>query len=140
MRAELMGFYDESNTDPRGTRVAAYVRSYLNAHKGLSLGELAFRLKADKRDLYRLVNDESCGWRLEDKLAAYFGPTFVDEVFAPLFPSGRSIRELELETERAEIAARYERLERDRRARAHAPSSPGAALRLVDDEAGATGV
>lgn len=135
-----MGFYDESNTDPRGVRVAAYVRSYLNLHKGLSLGELAFRLKVDKRDLYRLVNDESCGWRLEDRLAAYFGPTFVDEVFAPLFPSGRSIRELELEQERADMAARNERLERDRQARARAADEPRAALRVVADEAGAAGV
>lgn len=108
---------------PRGERVAKYVEDYVEAHKGLSLGELAFRLRADKRDLQRLVRDRSCGWRLEDALAAYFGDDFVDAVFRPIIGAGPSIRERELERERIEIAARRERLEKeraDRRAQAAA--------------------
>lgn len=136
-----MGFTHQNDSVPaRGERVARYVDEYLAVHRGLSLGELAFRLRVDKRDLGRLLRDRSCGWRLEDALAAYFGPTFVDEVFTPLFPSGRSIRELELERERAEIAARYERLARDRQARAGGVPAPRADLRMVDGEGGKGGV
>lgn len=103
--------------DSRGERVATYVDDYLDHQRGLSVPELAFRLKADKRDLQRLLRDRSCGWRLEDKLAAYFGDDFVEHVFRPVIGSGPSRREAELERERAEITARKERLERDRAAR-----------------------
>jgi hypothetical protein len=103
--------------EPRGERVAKYVEAYLEACRGLSLGELAFRLQADKRDLQRLVRDRSCGWRLEDALAAYFGDDFVDAVFRPVIGAGPSIRERELERERIEIAARKARLDKERAAR-----------------------
>jgi hypothetical protein len=111
----LVGITNQnSNVPARGERVAAYVADYLEARAGLSLGELAFRLNADKRDLQRLLRDRSCGWRLEDALAAYFGDDFVDAVFRPVIGAGPSLREIELERERIEIAARKARLERER--------------------------
>lgn len=126
-----MGFTDQnSNVPARGERVAQYVDSYLTRHRGLSIGELAFRLRADKRDLQRLVRDRSCGWRLEDALAAYFGPDFVEAVFAAVIGDGPSIRLQELERERAEIHARTEALQRLRSAR----SAPGRSLRLAADQ------
>lgn len=107
-----LGITVESDTVPaRGERVATYVEDYMRVHPGLALGELAFRLRADKRDLRRLLNDRSCGWRLEDALAGYFGDDFVEAVFRPVVGNRR---EKELERERAEIAARSERLQRDR--------------------------
>lgn len=115
MNQVSFGIMDQnSNVPARGDRVARYVEDYLRTHQGLALGELAFRLHADKRDLQRLIRDRSCGWRLEDALAAYFGPDFVDAVFAPVIGDGPSIRERELDRERAAIAARRERLERER--------------------------
>ena len=134
-----MGFADKRDTAPaRGERVAAYVEAYLRNHPGLSLGELAFRLRADKRDLRRLLNDRSVGHRLEDSLASYFGAVFVDA----LFPQARgpSAREQELERERTEIAARRERLERDRQAARRRGPDPADLLRVVPDEAGGRGV
>lgn len=115
-----------SEPEPRGERVAKFVEDYLDAHKGLCIGELAFRLKADKRDLQRLVRDRSCGWRLEDALAAYFGDLFVDAIFKPVIGQGRSKREQELEREYAEIAELRERIERERaRRRTEARSASG---------------
>ncbi len=108
-----MGSYDRKDrVSARGERVATFVENYLQQHPGLTLGELAFRLRADKRDLHRLLRDRSVGYRLEDSLAAYFGPVFIDHVFGALLAAGPSQREIELETERAELAARRERLER----------------------------
>lgn len=125
MEQVAMGITNQkvSEPEPRGERVAKYVEDYLDVHKGLSLGELSFRLKVDKRDLQRLIRDRSCGWRLEDALAAYFGDDFVEAIFRDIVGSGPAQRERELERERAEIAARRERLEReraDRRAQAQA--------------------
>lgn len=133
-----MGNYDRKSTEPepRGERVAQYLDAYLSTHPGLSLGELAFRIKADKRDVQRLVRDRSCGWRLEDSLAAYFGADFVDAVFAPLVGSGPSKREIELDRERAAIAARRERLERDRQESRSFRSDPGPLVRMVDQQDG----
>lgn len=130
-----MGFTDQnSNVPARGERVARYVESYLATHRGLSLGELAFRLKVDKRDLQRLIRDRSCGWRMEDALAAYFGPDdFADAIFAHL-KNKRSIREAELVRELAEINARETALERDRMARRGAAQT-AAGPRLVPDQA-----
>jgi hypothetical protein len=139
MRENAMGFADKRDTVPgRGERVAAYVEAYLKAHPGLSLGELAFRLRADKRDMRRLLNDRSVGHRLEDSLAAYFGADFVDA----LFPQARGpcAREQELERERTDIAARRERLERDRQAARRRGPDPAAVLRVVPDEAGGRGL
>ena len=104
--------HQKSNVPSRGERVASYVEDYLNYHSGLSLGELAFRLKADKRDLQRLIRDRSIGHALEDALAAYFGREFGEAVFGDLWGNGASKRERELDRERAELAARRERLER----------------------------
>lgn len=134
MRAEALGITDQISTVPsRGERVAAYVENYLAAHRGLSVGELAFRLRADKRDLGRLLRDRSCGWRLEDSLAAYFGPDFVDAVFAAVLGDGPSIRQRELDRERAELNARNEALDRARRAR-QGDVSGGRSLRLAPAE------
>lgn len=125
-----------SEPAPRGERVAAFLDQYFTTHPGLSLGELAFRLKTDKRDLQRLMRDRSCGWRLEDALAAYFGEVFIDAVFRPVVGDGPSLREKELERERAEIAARRERLERDRSNRRMGRAQGADALRLVPHEGG----
>ena len=126
---------------PLGERCAAYVESYLATHHGLSAGELAFRLKVDKRDLNRLIRERSIGPRMLDRLAAYWGDDFIDTVIrAPLVPSGRSIREEELERERAEIAARRERLERDRAARRADRAERRDGLRVVHDEGGRLGL
>lgn len=121
-----------SNLPARGERVAGYVEDYLRAHEGLSQGELAFRLRADKRDIQRLLRDRSCGPRLEDCLAAYFGRDFVEALFAPVIGDGPSIRERELEREIAEMAAKRQRIERERQM---ARSQGGAVLRMVGDEA-----
>lgn len=137
MRADPLGFTDKNDNVPaRGERVATYLETYLQAHGGLSVGELSFRLKVDKRDMRRLLQDRSCGWRLEDALAAYFGPDFVDAVFAPVVGRGPSIRERELDRERAEISARNERLERDRAARRQVRSEGLPVLRMVPDQVG----
>lgn len=125
-----MGSTDRNDNVPaRGERVASYVEAYLKNHPGLSLGELAFRLRADKRDMRRLINDRSVGHRLEDSLASYFGADFVDALFP--MARGPSAREQELERERAEIAARRERLEREREASRRRGSDPAAVLRVV---------
>jgi hypothetical protein len=135
MTGYAMGFIDQnSNVPARGERVASYVDAYLAAHPGLSLGELAFRLRADKRDLQRLVRDRSCGARLEDALAAYFGRDFGEAVFGPLWGDGPSRRERELERERAEIAARRERLERARQECRSFRADPAPLLRVAADQ------
>lgn len=132
-----MGCIDQnSNVPKRGERVAAYVEDYLNYHGGLSLGELAFRLKADKRDLQRLIRDRSVGHPLEDALHAYFGKDFGYAVYGDLWGDGPSRREKELDRERAEMAARRERLERDRSDDRAARSRAPAVLRMVPDEGG----
>jgi len=102
----------KSTIPSRGERVADFVDDYLQHHGGLSISELAFRLRADKRDLQRLLRDHSVGHALEDACAAYFGPIFGEAVWGGLWGSGPSKRERELEQEKAELAARRERLER----------------------------
>ena len=123
-----MGFAGEKTTVPahRGQRVAAWVRDYLGAQK-CSVAELAFRVRQDRRDVQRLLDTESCGHRLEDALAAYFGWPFVRAVMAPVVDT--SI-EAEIAREKAEIAAREERLARLYRARDVGRPGP----RLVDEE------
>jgi hypothetical protein len=135
MKAMEQGcMYKNSNVPEAGERVAAYVEDYLAKHRGLTLGELAFSLKADKRDLQRLVRDRSCGWRLAEGLAAYFGRDFVEALFGPIVGDGPSIREKELERERAEIAARRERLERSRQEVRGFRFDPPSQLRVASDE------
>jgi hypothetical protein len=136
MRVFELGFTNQKSNepDPRGERVAAFVDDYMRTHPGLTVGELAFRLRADKRDLQRLIRDRSCGWRLEDALAAYFGDLFVEAVFRPVVGDGPSRRERELERERAEIAARRERLERERAEVRKFRPEPAGVLRLLPDQ------
>jgi hypothetical protein len=110
-----MGFSDQKSRLPdlRGVRVAQWVRDYMR-REGCSAAEVAFRIRQDKRDVYRLLEAESCGHRLEDALAAYFGWAFVRAVMAPVIDNSL---EAEIARERAEIAAREERLARLERAR-----------------------
>lgn len=108
----------------RGERVAAWVEDHLR-HSRSTSRELAFRLRAEPRDLTRLLAERTCGSRLEDRLAAYFGWTFVEAVFAPVVPDPLQLLEREVERERAEMAAREARLEALRASRR--PAAPGAA-------------
>lgn len=135
-----MNVQNDREPEPRGERVARYLDEYMQSHPGLSLGELAFRLKVDKRDLFRLTNDRSCGWRMEDKLVQYFGPDLIDAVFSPLIRNGRSQREIQLEQELAAVSARREALERDRQSRRGPANAPEAVVRLGAREGGSADV
>lgn len=108
----------------RGERVAAWVDDYMRA-QGCTPGEVAFRIRQDKRDVERLLRDRSCGHRLEDALAAYFGWPFVRAVMAPVIEDSIGV---EIAKERAEIAAREERLARLYRAREASGASSGPVL------------
>ncbi len=121
-----MGFSDEKHTlpDRRGERVAQWVADYMRA-QGCSASEVAFRIRQDKRDLQRLLDLKSCGHRLEDALAAYFGWPFVEAIMAPVIDN---TIEAEIARERAEIAAREERLARLERARQGYRTGRGLAL------------
>jgi hypothetical protein len=126
MNGLAMGFSRDITTLPehRGHRVARWVEDYMRA-QGCSVSEVAFRIRQDKRDVQRLLDVKSCGHRLEDALAAYFGWPFVKCIMAPVIEP--SI-EAEIAKEEAEIAAREERLARLYRAREGA----GVASRLAD--------
>lgn len=125
----MAGFTDRNLTVPgRGERVASFVESYLRLHPGLTPGELCVCLKADKRDLERLLRDRSVGHRLEDRLAEYFGQIFIDALFPPEHFGGRAVRERELLRELAEIEARNRRAERERAERRAAASRDGRGL------------
>jgi hypothetical protein len=123
-----MGSYRTETTIPehRGQRVAAWVEDYLKVQK-CSVAELAFRIRQDRRDVQRLLDVKSCGHRLEDALAAYFGWVFVRAVMAPVIDNNI---EAEIAREKAEIAAREDRLARLYRARDVGRPGP----RLVDAE------
>lgn len=125
-----MGFHDQSDSVPgRGARVAGWVENYMQ-RRGLSLGELAFQTRVDKRDLRRLLNDRSCGWRLEDALASLFGWDFIEAVMTPVVGADPlQARERELEQRLAEAAALHARLEREHAARKGV--APAASVRLV---------
>ena len=103
-----MGFSSQKTTlpDHRGERVAAWVEDYIRVQRS-SVSEVAFRIRQDKRDLQRLLDIRSCGHRLEDALAAYFGWPFVEAVMAPVIDT---TIEAEIAKERAEIAAREDRI------------------------------
>lgn len=123
------GFPDQKSSDPvarRGERVARWVEDYMAA-AGCSLPEIAFRVRQDKRDLERLISQRSCGHRLEDALASHFGWPFVEAVMAPLIETRLGG---EIAKERAEIAAREDRLAR--LYRAASPDHP--AVRVVRSE------
>lgn len=130
-----MGKKDGKVSEPEsrvGERAAKYVEDYLAVHGGLDLHQLAWRLTADKRDLQRLIRERSVGLRLLEKLFAYFGDDCRDFVFPP---RRISIREVELERERAEVAARNERLIRDRAAFREALPASSPDLRRAHDQA-----
>jgi hypothetical protein len=120
-----LGFSGRKTTlpDHRGARVARWVEDYIDAQK-CSVAEVAFRIRQDRRDVQRLIDTRSCGHRLEDALAAYFGWPFVEAVMAPVIDT--SI-EAEIARERAEIAAREERVARLERARKGSRTSSWAA-------------
>lgn len=130
MAEAMFGIMDRSDRvsrAPRGARVAAATRQFMEA-RGLGIGELAFAAQVDKRDLRRLLNDESCGHRLEDDLAAYFGWDFTEHVMSAVHGADPlTARESELARQLAEAAALQARIERERAVRA----GPAAHLALV---------
>jgi hypothetical protein len=116
MNLATVGCMDKkSNYPARGERVAAWVDRYM-AESGLTVGELAFRARVDKRDLRRLLNPpHNCGWRLEDDLAAFFGWTFTEAVMTPVHGADPlTAKERELEQRLSQAAALHERVERER--------------------------
>lgn len=118
--------YQKVNLPPRGERVALFVGAQLKS-RGMSVSELAFAAGVDKRDLQRLLRDKSCGWRLEDDLAAFFGWDFTEAVMTPVHGADpTTAREIELEQRLAEAAALHERVQRDRALRT--ASAPRLAL------------
>jgi hypothetical protein len=135
MSAVHMGFSARSDRyPPRGERIAAWVDDYMRRH-GLSVGELCFRVQADKRDIRRLLNDRSCGPRLNDALEEAFGPDFIDAVAAPVVGGDRiTVLEREIASEKARIAALDARVAREKAARRARDASPGGELRLLPQE------
>jgi hypothetical protein len=118
---------------PRGERIAAWVEQYMQRH-GLNVGELAFKVGADKRDVRRLLNEKSCGPRLNDLLEWAFGHEFVDAV--ALATAGDRIASLEREIahERARMAARESQLAREKALHHARAAATGGRLRLVPEE------
>lgn len=135
MTGLAVGFSDQNDSFPaRGERIAQWVEIYMRAH-GISVGELAFRVKADKRDVRRLINHRSCGSRLNDRLEAAFGWDFIEQVATPVVGADPlSAREAELERHLAEAAAVHARIQRERAARS-APTGVGGgrAVRALQD-------
>lgn len=94
------------------------------ADNGLSIGELAFKVRADKRDIRRLLHDRSCGPRLNDALEETFAWDFIEQVATPVVGADPiTAREREVEKRLSQAAALHARVERERevRARAQAP-------------------
>jgi hypothetical protein len=123
-----MGFSAKNATVPaRGARVAAWVQGELD-RSGRTVGELAFAARVDKRDLRRLLSPpHSCGHRLEDDLAAYFGWDFTEAVMTPVHGADpTTARERELEQRLSQAAALHERVVRERAL--HAAVAPRLAL------------
>lgn len=115
MKGVAVGFSVKKSALPtRGERVAAWIERELD-RRGMTISELAFMARVDKRDLHRLMNDRSIGWRLEDDLAAFFGWDFTEAVMTPVHGADpTTARERELEQRLAQAAALHERIERDR--------------------------
>ena len=131
MRALELGITARSDRyPPRGERIAAWVREYM-ARTGLSVGELAFKVQADKRDVRRLINENSCGPRLNDALEEAFGTDFIDDVSRPVVGDRIARLEREIANDRARIEARHAQIKRERAARMAHGSSVGGELRLV---------
>lgn len=131
MTGQAMGFSDRKDQLPsRGERVAAWVEAHM-ARTGLSISELAFKAQVDKRDLRRLLHERSCGWRLEDDLAALFGWDFIEAVMTPVVGvDPLTAKEREVEARLAEAAALNARVARERVARM-AGSPTGPSFRVV---------
>lgn len=112
-------FMHQINTFPdRGARVAGWVTGLL-ASTGMSPGEFAHRIGADKRDIQRLLADRSCGHRLEDKIAAAFKWDFVEAVMSPVCGGDPiTVRESLLAERMAEAAEIHDQIQRERRVRA----------------------
>lgn len=128
MNELIVGFVGSKTTlsEHRGERVARWVEIYLRLTK-CSVAELAFRIRQDRRCVQRLLETRSCGHRLEDALAAYFGWPFVEAVMAPIIEDYAGV---EIARERAEIAAREDRIQRLMQAGTSQHSMP----RMVDAE------
>lgn len=118
MSGAVVGIMDRKVTFPaRGERVAAWIEDRLRK-TGLTVGELAFGANVDKRDLQRLLRDRSCGWRLEDDLAAFFGWDFTEAVMTPVHGADPvTARERAIEQRLAQAAALHARVERERAVR-----------------------
>lgn len=107
----------DSKPAPRGERIAAWVENYM-AERGLSIGELAFRVNADKRDIRRLLKERSCGPRLNDDLEAAFQWDFIEAVATPVVGADPiTTREKAIEQRLAQAAALHAHVERDRAVR-----------------------
>lgn len=130
-----LGFSFESDSIPaRGERIARWVEDHMR-ETGVSVGELAFRIGADKRDVRRLLSGRSCGPRLNDSLEATFAHDFMDAVAAPLLGGDRlTVLEREIASERAKIAALDARLDRETTAWNARAASRGGVLRLLPQE------
>jgi hypothetical protein len=136
MRELAVGFVVKNDRFPaRGERIATWVENYMQRN-GLGVGELAFRVGADKRDIRRLITDRSCGPRLNDDLEAAFGWDFIEQVATPVVGADPiSAREAELERHIRQVEALHARIERERAARTFDPASPvvggGSAVQLL---------
>lgn len=134
MRALDLGISVRSDRyPPRGERIASWVRDYMR-RVGLSVGELAFKVQADKRDIRRLINENSCGPRLNDALEEAFGTDFIDDVSRPVVGDRIARLEREIASERAKMAAKDAQINRERAARVARAAVDGGALRLVAQE------
>jgi len=131
MGQALVGITDRSDRYPaRGERIALWLDRYMR-DTGLSVGEVAFKIKADKRDVRRLLSDRSCGPRLNDALEEAFGWDFIEQVATPVVGADpMTARERELERRLADAAALHARVEREHAIRKG--GAPSAALRVVE--------
>lgn len=135
MAEAALEFMDRnSRIPPRGVRIAAWVETHMRA-SGMSISELAFRIGADKRDVRRLLAENSCGPRLNDLLDAAFKHEFIDAVAAPLVGGDRiTVLEREIASERARIASLDARLERETAARLARAAAISEQLGLFSEE------
>ncbi len=129
-----MGFSVKNDRiPPRGERIAAWLEDY-RIRFGMTVNELAFRAGVDARELRRVINEKTCGPRLNDKLEIAFGHEFVDGI--ALATAGDRIASLEREIahERANIVGKEAQLAREKALRrAHGAADRGV-LRLVPEE------